>query len=453
MYSLDYIWDQAKKIMYQALTDDNKEIVYNTYFKDTTLAELDENSAVVLVELSVNKIVLSEDLPFIENAMKQVLGKDIKCKVLLRSEYKGAAVSEAAAPVEQPDPDNIMPEYSFDNFVVGPSNKESYSAALACAMNPGRQFYNPLFIYGDSGLGKTHLLCAIGNYLKQHSPDKKLLYISASTFVNKVYIALRDKRIEEFKAHMNSLDVLLVDDIQALSGKEKSHEIFFNVYNELFNNRKQIVLTSDRPPLEIKEIEERMISRFSQGLSVSITSPEFETAYKILEMKIKTQGIDPTSISPEVLSFLATNFASDIRNLEGALNRLLFYSINFSKSGKIDLPLAMEAFQGHMDPAKERNTIEIKDVIGAVADYYGLTRQQLVSKSRTKNIANARHIAMYMCRKNLDASYLKIGEEFGGRDHSTVLTACDKIDKLAKDSDSYRKAIADIERTLFKAST
>ena len=449
MYSLDVIWDQAKNIIQKTLSEEKNEIVYTTFVKDAKLAELDEKHAVILVDFYVNKIALSNDISFIENALSEVLGHPITCDVLMQSEYSNASTTDSKPDNTQVKPDNIMPEYTFDNFVVGPSNKESYSAALACAMNPNRPMYNPLFIYGDSGLGKTHLLHAIGNYLKQHAPEKKVLYLAASTFVNEVYVAIRDKRIEDFKSQMNSLDMLLVDDIQALSGKEKSHEIFFNVYNELFNNRKQIILTSDRRPQDIKEIEERMISRFSQGLSVSITSPEFETAYKILEMKIKTQNIDHSSFSPEVLSFLATNFSSDIRNLEGALNRLLFWSINFSKDKTIDLPQAMEAFQGHLSSNRDANSIEVKDVINAVADYYGLTRQQLISKSRTKHIATARHIAMYLCRKNLDVSYLKIGEEFGNRDHSTVLTACDKVSKLVKDNESYRKAVADIESKLF----
>ncbi len=460
MYSLDYIWNQAKSVMAKTFEDDGDTVVFESYYKDSSLAQLDEKDAVILVDSMINKMVLSENLPFIENSLRSVIDKDVKCQIKLKQDYQDARPKEdGSADDKKTLPDNISPDYTFENFVVGPSNKEAYQAALACSVNPGRQLYNPLFIYGNSGLGKTHLLCAIGNYLKKKSPAKKLLYISADTFVKQVVLAIRDKTIEDFKAQLNSLDVLLVDDIQNLAGKEKSNDVFFNVYNDLFNSRKQIVLTSDRQPHDIKEIEDRMISRFSQGLSININSPDFETAYKILEMKIKTQlmemKIDPpddniASISPEVMAYLATNYSGDIRKLEGNLNHLLFYSINFAPGAPIDMNLATEAFKGRMANKGEAKSIDMKDIISTVADYYGLTRQQLLSKNRTKNIANARHIAMYLCRKNLNASYLDIGKEFGNRDHSTVLTACDKITKLANDSENYRKAIADIETLLFK---
>ena len=344
---------------------------------------------------------------------------------------------------------HVMPEFSFENFVHGPSNKEAYSAALAVATNPGRNIYNPLFIYGDSGLGKTHLLCAIGNYIKAKYPEKKILYISSSGFVNEVYQASKRQNIDMLKNQLNSLDVLLMDDIQTLSGKKASNDVFFDIYNELFNNRKQIILSSDRPPGQIKDIEERLISRFNQGLSVTVTTPEFDTALQILKMKIKTHGINENNIDPEVLSFLATHFASDVRSLEGSLNRLLFYSINFSESSRIDLEMATNAFKGQIATvAKSTSDLQIKDIINCVADYYGLTRQQIIGKARTKNISNARHITMYLCRKKLDVSYLKIGEELGGRDHATVISAYEKISKLVNTDDSYKRVINEIEKNL-----
>lgn len=447
--SLSNIWDKVKEIIRTNLEKENKTFIYNEFFNETNLVDLNEKEAIVTSKYEINSLVLNdnENLSLINSAFRQVLNENIRCRVVLESLY----AEKISSPITIKDlDDNVMPEYTFDNFVVGPSNRESYAACVAVAMNPGRNTYNPLFIYGDSGLGKTHLISAVGNYIKTNYPEKKILYISSNAFVNQVVLAIKENSIDLFKHQLNSLDVLIMDDIQFLSGKEKTNEVFFDVYNELYNNRKQIILSSDRPPGMIKDIEERLISRFFQGLSVTITTPEFETAYKILKLKIKTHGIDENSIDQDVISFLATNFASDVRNLEGSLNRLLFYSINFAKGDRIDLKLAMEAFKGHLNENRlsSKRELTVRDVVTSVADYYGLTKQQLLGKTRTKNVANARHIAMFLCRKHLDVSFLKIGEEFGGRDHTTVLSACEKIDKLLKTNETYRKVINEIEKNM-----
>ena len=452
MYSLNFIWNQVKDLIKSTLDNEDKSIVYSEFFDDTELAELNDKEAVVLTKYQFHTLILNdnENLNIINDSIKQVLNRNIRCKVLYKDDY--FKLKEDLNQINEINrlTDNVMPEYTFENFVHGPSNKEAYAAALAVATNPGRNIYNPLFIYGDSGLGKTHLLCAVGNFIKNKMPEKKILYISSNTFVNQVVISIKNKTIDLLKNQLNSLDVLMMDDIQLLSGKKTSNDVFFDIYNELFNNRKQIILSSDRPPAQIKDIEERLISRFSQGLSVTITTPEYETACKILQMKIKNHGIDENSIDPEVISFLATNFSSDVRSLEGSLNRLLFYSINFSDntSNKIDINIAMEAFSDNLsDISVSSRDLNVKDIITSVCDYYGLTKQQLMGKSRTKNISNARHMAMYLIRKNLDYSYLKIGEEFGGRDHATVISACEKIDKLFRQNESYKKAVMEIEST------
>lgn len=448
MYSLNFIWDQVKDLIKATLDNDDKSIVYSEFFDETELAEINDKEAIVLTKYQFHTLILNdiENLNMINNSLKEVLNKQIRARVLYKEDYiKLKNDQNTITPINKIS-DNVMPEYTFENFVHGPSNKEAYAASLAVATNPGRNIYNPLFIYGDSGLGKTHLLCAVGNYIKNKLPEKKILYISSSAFVNQVVMAIKNKEIDTLKNQLNSLDVLMMDDIQLLSGKKASNDVFFDIYNELFNNRKQIILTSDRPPVQIKDIEERLISRFSQGLTLTVTTPEYETAYKILQMKIKNHGIDESSIDPEVLSFLATNFSSDVRSLEGSLNRLLFYSINFSNNNKIDINVAMEAFSDNIsDFSSSSKNLDFKDIINSVSDYYGLTRQQILGKSRTKNISNARHIAMYLARKNLDLSYLKIGEEFGGRDHATVISACEKIEKLIRDNAAYKKAVNEIE--------
>lgn len=376
------------------------------------------------------------------------MNQNVSCVIETTDDYRKKYIIDT---ITKDLSDNLLPDFSFDNFIEGPSNKEAKMAALTCAMQPGEKFFNPLVIYGDSGLGKTHLLHAIGNYVKQNNYDKKVLYITSLDFVKEVGKSLRDNTIEEYKNQLNSVDILLVDDIQFLSGKQKSNEIFFTIYNELFNNRKQVVLTSDRPPVQIKDIEERLKTRFSQGLSVTISSLEFETAVKILELKLKNHHLDKSSIDCDVISFIAKNFSTDVRNLEGALNRLLFYSINFSKGQKIDLPLALEAFKDKLQfTSYSHAELSSKVIIKAVADYYSLTEKQLVSKSRTKNITTARHVAMYLCRIHLDNSYEKIGDDFGGRDHTTVLSAFEKIERLLKENEMYRKIISDIEKIFTK---
>ncbi|MBO4218352.1 MAG: chromosomal replication initiator protein DnaA [Erysipelotrichaceae bacterium] len=431
---------------------ENKRESLASYLENTELVELDDNRAVITTPYMFNRLILNnkENLNVIDSCFQNLLKKPVSVIVQTNDEYQKVSIE---AEIEKALNDNVIEGLTFDNFVEGPCNIEAKTAAFSVARNPGVSYFNPLVIYGSSGLGKTHLLSAIGNYIKENDQDKKLLYISSTDLVKEVTTSIREQRIDEYKNQLNSLDVLLFDDIQNLSNKPKTNDVFFEIYNELYNNHKQIVLTSDRPPHEIKDIEERLKTRFTQGLSVTIQSLEEQTAYKILEQKIrqsmlKDQG-STIEIRPEVLSYIAKNFSSDVRNLEGALNRLLFYSINFSSSDVIDLNMAMEAFRDNKNlNDSKKDVLEVKDIIRTVADYYGLTEKQLRSKSRTKNIANARHISMYLCRKHLDLSYLQIGKEFGNRDHSTVSSAFEKIENNLKTNESYARAIAEIESKL-----
>lgn len=449
MDALNFIYQQIKDEINNILISEKKEELFS-YFDNTQLTQLNDNCATIATSY-LGKIILDKDdiKEIINTAIKKVLKKDILCKIVTTTndDYANDINNEL---IEKELNDNLLPEFTFDNFVVGPSNKQARMAAHACAVSPGQSF-NPLIIYGNSGLGKTHLLNAIGNYVKAHDKEKRVLCISSMNFVNEVVKAINNNTIEEYKSQLNSVDILLVDDIQFLSGKRKSEEIFFNIYYELFNNRKQIVLTSDRPPAEIKDIENRLKTRLSQGLSVTISSLEYETAYQILKLKLKMHGIEDGCIDDDVISFMATNFSSDVRNLEGAINRLLFYSINLFETKKIDLSLALEAFKDQdFTTGRGKDLLNVDIIVKAVADYYNLTEKQIKSKSRTKNISTARHIAMYLSRKILDISYDKIGEEFGGKDHTTVINAYEKIEKLVKTNEIYKKIITDIEKTLSK---
>ncbi len=279
------------------------------------------------------------------------------------------------------------------------------------------------------------------------NPDAKVLYTSSSDFVRQVATSIGNRTIEDFKEQMYNLDVLLIDDIQFLAGKEKSHEILFHIFNELIFNKKQIVITSDTYPTEIKGLEDRLISRFSSGLSVGVDKPEFETSLAILEQKIRQRMLDKSIFDDEVLAYIASNYSNDVRMLEGILNRLLFFSIEFSQNSRIDMEIAMRALKGSGEVSKS-TVVDSKTIKRVVADYYGLTQAQLVSKARTKVIANARHIAIYLCRKHLDLPYIKIGEDFGKRDHSTIISACDKIEKNLKNDPLLGRAIYELELKL-----
>lgn len=448
-FYLDDVWGKTKSfISHNSLLD---SMIYKTYIEsDTRLGSLDDTKATVVVSSYLQKVIIQDQIDQISHAINAVLERDgIQCIVVEERDFKNNSVAETilAEPIHQVRSvvkgDGVSPDQTFDNFVVGPSNKECHSAALGCAYRPG-QFYTPLFIYGNSGLGKTHLLHAIGNYIKSNNPAAKVFYTSSSDFVKHVANAIQNREIEEFKEQMYDLDVLLIDDIQFIAGKEKSHEIFFHIFNELIYNRKQIIITSDRLPTEIKGLEDRLISRFNSGLSVGVDSPEFETSLAILKVKLQNRSVSPDIFDDDVLSYVASNFSKDVRMLEGALNRLLFYSIQFSNNDHIDMSIAMSAFKINGESISKQE-LDTKAIKRAVADYYGLTQAQLVSKARTKAIANARHIAIYLSRKHLDLPYNKIGEDFGKRDHSTIISACDKIEKKLKTDTFLAKAIFEIE--------
>lgn len=452
-FYLEDVWGKVKSYIQKNSPLD--DMIFKTYIEsDTRLGALNDATATIVVSTYLQKVILHDQLEYLNKAINSVLEREnMVCEVLEEGEFTqkkpitATPVPEVKRVVKS---DGIAVDQTFENFVVGPSNKESHSAALGCAYRPG-QFYTPLFIYGNSGLGKTHLLNAIGNYIKGKNPNAKVFYTSSSDFVRQVANSIQNREIEDFKDQMYDLDVLLIDDIQFLAGKEKSHEIFFHIFNELIYNRKQIVITSDRLPTEIKGLEDRLISRFSSGLSVGVDSPEFETSLAILKMKIMSRSVDPGIFDEDVLAYVAANFSKDVRTLEGALNRLLFYSIQFSNNDHINLDIAMSAFKVTNGQPIKTNELDTKTIKRIVADYYGLTQAQLVSKARTKAIANARHIAIYLSRKHLDLPYNKIGEEFGKRDHSTIISACDKIEKKLKTDQLLARAIFEIESE-FKAS-
>jgi chromosomal replication initiator protein len=336
---------------------------------------------------------------------------------------------------------NINPEYTFDNFVVGSGTDLVFAAATAVANNPGGHF-NPLFIHGGVGLGKTHLMHAVGNAIARENPDSRICYVTAENFMNDLVASIRDRRTPEFKAKYRSMDVLLVDDVAFLTGKESTQEEFFHTFNALYDLKKQIVLTSDRSPKEITTLEERLRSRFEWGLITDIQPPNLETRMAILKRKVEANQI---MISDDVISFIAEHITDNIRRLEGALIRLLAFA---SLTGnEISLEMASEVlssfFQGN-----SAGPIKIADVMKTVGEVHDVTVDQLKSKRRTQDLARARQIAMYLSREMTGASLNQIGRAFGNKDHSTVSHACHKIADLMKTDARFRGAVLDIQDRL-----
>lgn len=320
-------------------------------------------------------------------------------------------------------PTGLMRKYNFDNFVIGPSNRFAHAAALATAEIPGTQ-YNPLFIYGGVGLGKTHLLQAIGNYVVDNHPGLKVRYLTLETFTNDFINSLRDDTIEGFKNRYRTVDVLLIDDIQFLHKKEQTQEEFFHTFNALFDAQKQIVITSDRHPKALAGVEDRLVSRFEWGLITDIQPPDLETRVAILRKKIRADEIPLAD--DEVLMLIASRVPNNIRELEGCLTRVVAYS-SFTKR-PIDVDLAREVLKDI--PEVPAHTITIDDILSAVAQVTGVSPIEMTGDKRSRSVVESRHLAMYLARELTDASLPKIGERFGGRDHTTVLHAVEKISNL-----------------------
>jgi chromosomal replication initiator protein len=333
---------------------------------------------------------------------------------------------------------NINPRYTFADFVVGNSNQFCHAAAMRVAEKPG-QSYNPLFIYGGVGLGKTHLLHAIGNTVLQRSPSSRVLYMSSETFTNELILALRHAKMEEFKKRLRTIEVLLIDDIQFISGKERTQEEFFHTFNALYSAKRQIVITSDKIPTDIPGIEERLQTRFSWGLTADLQAPDFETRVAILKQKAL---IEEFHLPHEVSHLIAERISSNVRELEGALTRL--HAMSSIQSVPISLEMAKSALKPLLQPKVVNVTVD--DIKKAVANHFSIKVSEIISKRRTKNLSFPRHIAMYLCRKHTTASYPEIGEHFGGRDHSSVIHAASVVSSKLSTDAKVKEIIESIER-------
>ncbi|MDH7478430.1 MAG: chromosomal replication initiator protein DnaA [Syntrophomonadaceae bacterium] len=340
---------------------------------------------------------------------------------------------------------SLNPKYTFENFVVGNSNRFAHAASMAVSEAPARA-YNPLFIYGGVGLGKTHLMHAIGNHILEQKPSLKVVYVSSETFTNGLINAIRDDTTAEFRNRYRTADVLLIDDIQFLAGKERTQEEFFHTFNTLHEASKQVVISSDRPPKEIPTLEDRLRSRFEWGLITDIQTPDLETRTAILRKKAKLEGLD---IPDEVTHYIANQIHSNIRELEGALNRIIAYTT--LHGNQITLDFTIQILKDILPPLSKR-PITINLIQETVADFFGLKVEDLKAKKRTREVAFPRQIAMYLTREITDLSLPKIGEGFGGRDHTTVLHACEKISSDLKSDETLKSILNEISNRLHSSN-
>ena len=351
-----------------------------------------------------------------------------------------AALLEAETEIDDPRENSLAPRYSFDTFVVGGSNQFAHAACRAVAEAPSRS-YNPLFIYGGVGLGKTHLMHAIGHYVLNHLKTLKLTYISSERFMNEMINAVRYDRVLDFRERYRSVDVLLVDDIQFLAGKEGTQTEFFHTFNALYDSQKQIVLSSDRPPHEIQQLEERLRSRFEWGLIADIQPPDLETKVAILKRKAEVEGV---AVPDNVALFIASKIKSNIRELEGSLIRLIAYA---SLTGReISLPLAQDVLRNVLQDDERAVTIEA--IQKHVADFYQLKVADLKSRNNSKSVAMPRQIAMYLCKSLTNASLPEIGKSFGGKHHSTVIHSIRKIEDLRKRDGNFNTLVNNLSESL-----
>lgn len=344
---------------------------------------------------------------------------------------------------------NLNKNYTFDSFVVGESNKFAQAAALAVAENPGT-LYNPLFIYGNSGLGKTHLMHAIGNYI-ENKFKKRVLYVTSDDFMNDFTgLARKGNNFNNldyatfFKNKYRNVDVLLIDDIQFLGGAEKTQQEFFHTFNNLYNDSKQIIVSSDRSPEDLKVLEDRLRTRFAWGLQVDISPPDYDLKVAIIKKKLKGEAI---FINDEVISFIASNVGNDVRQLEGSITRLVAYSAIMGVND-ITLDFAMEALKDFTKKDTVTDQNNIRRIQKSVANFYKISFEDMKSKKRTPNLAIPRQVAMYLCRKLTDESFERIGIEFSGKNHATVIHACNKIEREMKINKDLSDAINNIEKQL-----
>ena len=433
-YDLAEIWVKCT----DKFKESANEKIFDVWIKPIIPLEVTDTYYKVAVKNSFFKTMLEENYAnLIEGILSNIMGKNISL-IIETMEGEASLSEELLEPrptktqqqqlftektaEQQIDESNLNPKFVFETFVIGNSNRFAHAAAQAVANNPAHA-YNPLFLYGGVGLGKTHLMHAIGNRIKQNNPGMKVLYTTSEKFTNEIINSIQNKNTEAFRQKYRNIDCLIIDDIQFLKGKEQTQVEFFHTFNALKDANKQIIISSDRPPREIETLEDRLRSRFDQGLTADIQPPDLETRMAILRTKALSENIQMPN---DVITLLATNIATNIREIEGAYTKIVAYT------SLMDMPITMETAQkvlSDMGNTVKTRTITFEGITKVVAEHYNIKQDELFNKKRTQNIAHPRQVAMYLCRELADLSYPKIGELFGGRDHTTVIHAYEKISK------------------------
>ena len=419
-------------------------ISYNTWIKDFEIEQIENNIIYIRTQTKLQKDMLeSRYLPLIQNTFSFLTNINYEIKILSDEEmgekkpsFSGENLSYSYKST------NLKPEYTFDSFVVGDNNKFAHAAALAVAEAPATA-YNPLFLYGGSGLGKTHLMHAIGNEILKRDKDAKILYISAETFMNQLISAITENKTEEFRNKYRNITVLLIDDIQFIAGKKSTQEEFFHTFNALHDSRKQIIISSDRPPRDIELLEERLRTRFEWGLLADISNPDYETRLAILRKKAMLNNV---IIDDEILSNIAVKIDANIRELEGALKKVI------AKASLNNCPITMELTNQAIADIllHKEKVLSIEYIQEIVSKYFRISVDDLKSSRRSSDVAYPRQIAMYLCRNVAQISLPKIGAGFGKRDHSTVMHACKKIEEDMKTDTNTKLIVETVQNSLFE---
>lgn len=449
--NLDEIWNKALDIMKQSTT----QIMYSTWIQTLELKCINDNVVTIVASNDYQRDIIQSKLSdLLENTFNYLTQRKCKIKILLKSEVEeeeesGQLSIDSAYPSNNTNStlpgkvfssSGLNPKYTFSTFVVGNNNKFAQAAAMGVSENPGSK-YNPFFIYGGVGLGKTHLMHAIGNQILSNNPNAKVLYVTSETFTNQLINALKDQATEKFKEKYRSIDVLLIDDIQFIANKKSTQEEFFHTFNSLHEAGKQIVISSDKPPKDMELLEDRLKSRFEWGLIADISSPDYETRLAILRKKTQ---LDNIIIDDDILSAIATKVDTNIRELEGTLNKLI------AKASLTGSPITMAMAQKAIDDivAQKQKVISSEYIQEVVGKYFNIDPKDLKGAKRSNDVTFPRQIAMYLCRNVAQMSMPQIGRDFGNRDHSTVMHACDKIEKEMKANSNTKLIVESVKNLL-----
>lgn len=437
---LETLWTEACEVMQQNIA----RVSYDTWIGGNLVPVAMEGDRLILVAkmAPMRDFVVKQYQSEIDRALTQVANRAFHAELLTDEENRKRPGNEFRS--DERVELSLNPKYTFERFVVGAGNRFAQAAALAVAENPA-EAYNPLFIYGGVGLGKTHLMQAIGHFVHDRDPEKQILYMTSETFTNELISAIQEKKTFEFRERIRKVDVLMVDDIQFIAGRDSTQQEFFNTFNELHNAGKQIILTSDKPPKEIQRLEERLCSRFEWGLVADIKRPDVDTRVAILRDKAQRENIEAPD---EVLQLIAGKIDNNVRELEGGLTRLVAYS------NMVGQPISMELCEAALKDIfdqRQHKQITAELIMRTVSDYYGLSLNEITGPTRKREVTVPRQIAMYLTREMTGMSLPQIGSVFGGRDHTTVLHSCKTVESSMKDNEGLKSIVEDIQQMVKNA--